>query len=478
VNQSATAPPAGGIFPPQRPLLRLDSHAYSPAARLKIVEAGGQVKSFKLASVLLDRLADISISPRHVATLTEEIGEELRQARDQRTEDWIHHRRKKPSGPVPQAVAVSVDGGCIQTRAEGHGRGVHEQGWKENKVACLHTLAGPTFEDDPHPQPPACFLDPQYVDELVQDLKSHKRLGEEEEQPASPDERSEQADAVVLLPEGIVTDEVVSEDPPPKGQPEAEPVTPEPASDQAPARTAAARRKKVDWPPKRLVRTCVATQQSSDAFGPLVAQEAYSRGFFSACRRAFLGDGLKYNWTIQRKWFKDFEPIADFIHPLSYLYVAATAVAHSQAERWQTYLGWMTACWQGRVAEVLKTLKQWQERLGPILPEEKPPGSDARVVVGKAVTYLENNQARMDYPRYRRLGLPVTSSAVESLIKEFNYRVKGTEKFWNRPEGTERILQVRAAVLSDDDRLSKHLKNRPGSPVRRYRAKESNQYTE
>ena len=96
-------------------------------------------------------------------------------------------------------------------------------------------------------------------------------------------------------------------------------------------------------------------------------------------------------------------------------------------------------------------------------------------MVAKAVTYVENNQARMDYPRYRRLGLPVTSSAVESLIKEFNYRVKGTEKFWNRPEGTQRILQVRAAVLSGDDRLSKHVHNRPGSPFRRYRPKGQNQ---
>jgi hypothetical protein len=225
----------------------------------------------------------------------------------------------------------------------------------------------------------------------------------------------------------------------------------------------------------RLVRTCVATQQSSDEFGPLVAQEAYGRGFFDAPRRAFLGDGQKYNWAIQHKWFKDFVAIADFIHPLSYLYVAATAVAHSQAERWELYQGWMTACWQGRVEQVLKDLGQWQQRLGPLAAEEKPPGSDARVVVAKAVTYLGNNQARMDYPRYRRLGLPVTSSAVESLIKEFNYRVKGTEKFWNRPEGTERILQVRAAVLSDDDRLSKHLKNRPGSPCRRYRATEPKQ---
>jgi hypothetical protein len=36
---------------------------------------------------------------------------------------------------------------------------------------------------------------------------------------------------------------------------------------------------------------------------------------------------------------------------------------------------------------------------------------------------------------------------VESLIKEINYRVKGTEKFWDNPEGAEAILQLRAAVL-------------------------------
>jgi hypothetical protein len=422
---------------------------------------------------MLERLAEVSISPRHVANLTEETGEQLRQARDQRTQDWLHHRRPKPAGPTPQSVSVSIDGGCMQTRAAGLGPGVHQQGWKEDKVACLHTLAGPTFEENPQPEPPACFLDPQYVEELVQGLKSHKRLGEDEEPPGRSADKSEPAAAVALSPEGIVTAELVAEDGPPQVQQEAEQVRPGAASGPAEA-DSATQQKKVDWPPKRLVRTCVATQRSSDEFGPLVAQEACARGFFEAPRRAFLGDGLKYNWTLQRKWFKDFTAIADFIHPLSYLYVTATTLAKDPAGRWQQYQGWMRACWQGGVAEVLQELKQEQERLGPIQAEEKPPGSDARVVVAKAVTYLENNQARMDYPRYRRQGLPVTSCAVESLIKEFNYRVKGTEKFWNRPEGTERILQVRAAVLSDDDRLSKHLKNRPGSPLRRYGATEPN----
>ncbi len=34
-----------------------------------------------------------------------------------------------------------------------------------------------------------------------------------------------------------------------------------------------------------------------------------------------------------------------------------------------------------------------------------------------------------------------------------NYRVKGTEKFWNDPESANHILAVKAAALSDDDRL-------------------------
>jgi hypothetical protein len=60
--------------------------------------------------------------------------------------------------------------------------------------------------------------------------------------------------------------------------------------------------------------------------------------------------------------------------------------------------------------------------------------------------YLRNNQDHMNYAEYRKQGLPVTSSLVESLIKEINYRVKGTEKFWDNPEGAEAILQLRAAV--------------------------------
>jgi hypothetical protein len=70
----------------------------------------------------------------------------------------------------------------------------------------------------------------------------------------------------------------------------------------------------------------------------------------------------------------------------------------------------------------------------------------------------------MNYPDYRRQGLPVTTAWMESLVKERNWRVKGTEMFWNNPERAEAILQVRAAALSEDDRLQRHLQTRAGRP--------------
>jgi hypothetical protein len=54
----------------------------------------------------------------------------------------------------------------------------------------------------------------------------------------------------------------------------------------------------------------------------------------------------------------------------------------------------------------------------------------------------------MQYDKYRRLGLPITTSAVESTIKQINRRVKASEKFWSNA-GAEAVLQLRADYLSE-----------------------------
>lgn len=122
---------------------------------------------------------------------------------------------------------------------------------------------------------------------------------------------------------------------------------------------------------------------------------------------------------------------------------------------------------QGWVAEVIEQLRHWQGRIGLAPPGEELPARDPRQAVADALSYFGHNEGRMRYPEYRRAGLPVTSSLVESLVGEVNARVKSKQKYWNRGEGAEAILQLRAAVLSEDGRLDRYLSERPGSPYRR-----------
>jgi len=440
-SPSATARPAGGIFFPQRPLLRLDTHGYSPAVLHKIVGVAAQVKSYEVAAEVLQLAAHLTISGRHVNRLTEEIGQELQRQRDQRMEDYVHHRRQPPTVPAPAVVAIGLDGGRILTRTAGQGPGVHGEQWKEDKVACLLTLEGHTFASDPHPEPPRCFLDAPAVDKLVRELQAHHGPRQENELPQLAELRLGQ------------------------------PATAEPTPAAAESAPSAERL----WPPKRTknARTCVATLSASATFGKLVAAEAYRRNFQAASRGALLGDGSAWIWKLHEKWFPTLTAVADFVHPLTYLYVTATVLADNVAERWQRYVTWMTQCWQGQVGAVIEDLAKRLEQLGPFAGPGPPPPTDAREVLRRTVTYLQNNASRMQYPEYRQQGLPVTSSLVESLIKEVNYRVKGTEKFWDRPEGAEAILQVRAALLSGDERLARHIENRPGRAHRRYTPRKS-----
>ena len=407
--------------------MRLDGHGYSPALLQKIVTAGARLHSFADAAFALG-LSGLSISARHVQQLTQEVGTDLTQARDERAQK----RRRRELSPrvaaTPEVVAVEVDGGRLRTRAADNGRGVHEAENKENKIACLVTLTNVEHAEDPQPEPPPSFVQPRRIQRLVQQMA------------------------------GQASDPGAAADVPPAG-PEAAPAPPAPT-------VAALDPQAEPWAPRRLVRTCVASMAPSRALGPLMAAEAQSRDFYAARRRAFVADGQAYNWSIQRGYFADFVPIVDFLHVVCYLFKAAQA-AEVETERWPLYLRWLRACWQGQAAAVVTEMERYQGTWGRPPPEEDLAPTDPRRVLAEALSYLRNNAGRMDYPRYRREGLPTTSSLVESLVGEFNARVKGQQKFSNRPAGAEAVLQVRAALLSEDGRLERYFAERPGSPYRR-----------
>ena len=109
-----------------------------------------------------------------------------------------------------------------------------------------------------------------------------------------------------------------------------------------------------------------------------------------------------------------------------------------------------------------------QAELG--LPEGDEPETHPRQVVARTLTYLTNQQGKMRYDEYRRQGLPITSSLMESVVKQVNRRVKGTEKFWSEG-GAEALLQLRADELSDDQPLEGFWQRRQEAATgqRRYR---------
>jgi hypothetical protein len=266
-------------------------------------------------------------------------------------------------------------------------------------------MTGKQFDTDPHPELPECFQDSQYMANLL------SGVGDEEA-------------------EGSLAEK----------------------SDLK------------SWRPERVFRTCLSSLCDSNSFGRMMEAEADSRGFFAAEKSAFVCDGLQYNWTIQKRHFPNFVPILDFPHAIERAYEAARAVREHSEEVWSCYVGWARACWEGRVEDMLADMRRYQEILGT--PPKDCNEKDSRRILAEAITYFENNASRMDYPRYRTEGLPMTSAYMESFVKEINYRVKGTEKFWNDGDSAEAILQLRAAKLSDDDRLGRHMRSRPGSPFR------------
>lgn len=404
----------------------LDSRELSPGLVDRITCLSAETRSYHRAEIVLRRFGHV-VSDNTVLRVTGDIGHELvvRRDADPRSAESLAARPEA----APALAVVECDGGRFRMREPGHGRGVHlsGEGWRETKNACLISATHQTFDADPQPEPPDCFLDPKHVAKIAETQALSV---------AAPKATAPPSDDVVNERDAVVEDVVAST----KG--------------------------KKDWRPKRLVRTVIASVRCSRDFGRQMSREAKRRRFHEARTKAFLGDGLAWNWTIWKEHFADFTPILDFIHPLSYLFLAAkTAHPSSDDDAWSQYVAWMRGCWRGEVGQVLDELATWQTKLGT--PPDKCPAIDPRQIIASTLTYLMNNRERMNYPAYRQAGLPITTAWMESLVKEMNYRVKGTEMFWNDPDGGEAILQVRAAALSDDDRLSRHIRTRPGSPFTR-----------
>jgi hypothetical protein len=433
-NRNSIAPAVGGLFFPQSKSLGLDRSQFSPALQAKIAFAGSNNTSYAQAQQQLEALAELPVSDKQVRRLCKTIGNERVAERDAAVAAYqakpLTERKQAPADvPAPDVAVVGVDGGRLQIFERGQHAVAPAEAieddvpvpetvateaakkplhWREDKIGLLLTMTSTEHAADPCPEIPASFVNPHWIPELAKEL-------------------SQRAAGV---------------------DPSATPPVPPPA--EAPAA----------WrPPEVVTKTLVATRRPWADFGPMVAARAWSLGFFGAQRKAFLGDGAETNWTLWRNHFSSFVPILDFIHALSYVFHAALAGRSFEAG-WAAYQRWIRWVWSGEVEKTLVELAQRQAELGAPAAEAK--GTSPPTVVARALSYLQTHKDRMRYATYRKQGLPIVSSYVESAVKQFNYRVKGTEKFW-REAGAEEILQLRADYLTDAEPMSAFWQRRQAS---------------
>lgn len=512
-NPPPLAALAARLFFPQTRSLGIDLGSYSPGLLRKIVHAGSNSVSFAQGSDFLLHLAEQSVDAKTVQRVTERIGEERLAQRDTLVESFqklpLVKRDRSPRADVPDLAVIMVDGGRIQILPDEHRR--------KQTVPKPDEATHPSVTAASTPTVPSEDATPEVVAPMPVVPHEGETAAGEVPTPVGSNE-VEKVEAVAptpVVPSEGATAEVIaptapSESPaaaPQRRQgrwredkvaallrmksdiqlvdpcPELPEVFRDPlgalklarevghlatvpagapfvsagsaekqkeAREQEQAEEQREQRQRRPGQPEVASRQVLATRQDNDSFGPMVAASAWSQGLMGAKRRAFVADGSAANWSIQEKYFPRFEPIVDFIHVLSYVFAAATA-GRSFTEGWPVYQEWIGWVWKGEVEKVLEAMRQREEEL-----EE---GSVARKSVKTSRGYLEGQQGRMDYGRYRKEGMPIMSSVIESTVKQIGRRVKGSEKFW-KEEGAEAVLQLRADGLSDDQPMDDFWKQR------------------
>lgn len=388
-----------------------EQYDYTPAMYRRIVFAAAQATSHAEAALTLKEVGEVDLLPKRVWRAATRIGEErvgeCRAAAARYEQLPLPAQRESPTSQVPRVACVQMDGGRFQVRERVAAESALQEPlegstdpgcWREYKAGVLLSMTSEVHAEDPCPELPATFADPGKMRELSREIKGFT-----------------QESAVSLS-----TDVAEAED----------------------FQERAGR-------PETLVKSVVATSGDVHAFGPLLANAAYERGFHAASRKAFVADGSATNWGVWRRYFSHYTPILDFVHALTYVYAGAMAGRAAQAG-WADYRDWAQWLWSGQVDRLLAALAQRQQELG--LPEEREQDTP-RAQVAASLNYLKNQRDRMQYPEYRKQGLPLTSSPMESTIKQINRRLKGSEKFWD--QGSDPMLHLVADRLSQTTVIDK-----------------------
>lgn len=174
-------------------------------------------------------------------------------------------------------------------------------------------------------------------------------------------------------------------------------------------------------------------------FGHQLLLLAWKAGYGQAKLRAFIADGARWLWEMADLQFPEAIQILDWYHLSEHVHQAAAVVfgeGSDAAKQWSEAR--LDELWNGHSTNTLVAIGQ--QRASCRSPSK-------REALRKLRQYLEHNHRRIDYPRYRALGLQVGSGRVEGACKSLvGGRCKQAGmRNWTR-RGAEGVLRLRAAL--------------------------------
>ena len=157
-------------------------------------------------------------------------------------------------------------------------------------------------------------------------------------------------------------------------------------------------------------------------------------------------DGARsiWNYVDNNERFTGYEKIIDYFHTVEHLSLAAEALFGKntlKAQAWyKEYAGKLLEL-RGGAKRVLNSIDYYAKNTS--LSKAR------REELATQRTFFERNQQRMNYPEFRRRGLPIGSGPVEAACKSIiKTRLCRSGMRWSRPGG-QRILDLRTYVKSN-----------------------------
>lgn len=195
----------------------------------------------------------------------------------------------------------------------------------------------------------------------------------------------------------------------------------------------------------RLTNTTYVTGiEHADEFFPRIEVEMQRRSSeLAKLLLVVIADGAAWIWDRVADLAEDGQEvwhILDFWHACEHLATIARLLYGDGTDRFKERLKrWRGMLRESRSAEVIEELTKLRDS------GEYP---TVRADIQGEIDYFTANQKRMNYRRYRELGLPIGSGTVESACKHVvAARMKQSGMMWGLP-GATGMLQLRASIQS------------------------------